>query len=214
MSKIAFRGYNRIKFPSLKLGKTIFCQSLLLRDYLLYLEYDENIEFYGLKPFKIAYKVYGKGKTFQPHLLLRYLQNRPKVVWIKPTLDKEDHQQFIQFVSNFLDTKGFDFAVVCTNEIRKEPLFSNLKLLRRYLRSDLTFATLLLCIEFFEGISDPLLGDLIDFFSYKGENVQTVYSLLAQKLIETDIFSSHITINSSVTLKSKFPIPQNRRFVI
>lgn len=57
MQNLRFRGYNRVKFQSAKLGKTVLCNSLLLRDYLLQLEWDDDVKSYEVKPFKVSYKV-------------------------------------------------------------------------------------------------------------------------------------------------------------
>jgi len=164
MARSVFRGYNRVKFQSLKLGTTIFCQSLLLRDYLLHIEWDENVQSYELKPFKIFIKINGNRKIIQPHLRLNHTNQKPTLVWLKSAIDDEENQRkTIKFLKNFLESNDFNFSVLIADEIRKEPFYSNLKFLRRYLRSEITFSDTLLCQEFFSSVSEPVLGDLVQF---------------------------------------------------
>ena len=212
MARAMFRGYNRVKFPSLKLGKTVFCQSLFLRDYLLHLEWDESVLSYELKPFKISYKAGGQRRTINPHVLLNSSNSQPIVVWLKSSIkDQEDHIQVVKLLTNFCETKGFSFLVKFPEDIRKEPLFSNLKLLRRYSRCEINFDQTLLCREFFESFSNPLFGDLIQFLNVKNEAPETAYALLSQKIIEADINSNFVNHDSSIKLKTQFPNFQRGR---
>jgi hypothetical protein len=214
MSKFKFRGFNRIKFPSEKIGKTVFCQSLLLRDYLIHLEWDETVQSYELKPFKISVKVEGKRKTFQPHLLINHSDRQPTVVWLKSSVsDEASHNLAVKLISNFLQTKGFSFTVKTACEIRREPLFSNLKFLRRYVRCEITLMDSILCTEFFRSISKPHLRDLIHFF--KDNNaVQTAYALLTHKIVEADIHNNSINYDLPVTLRQQFPSFNNGRLMV
>lgn len=213
MAQANFRGYNRVKFQSLKLGKTIFCQSLFLRDYLLHLEWDESVRFYELKPFKITYKTEGRRRrSIHPHLLINTFEDQQIIVWLKSSIsDEEKHNQILKLLTNFCETKGFRFLVKFPEEIRKEPLFSNLKFLRRYSRCEITFQHTVLCRDFFNKISFPSLGELIQFFSEKNENIQIVYALLSQKIVSADVNSSLINYDTPVKLQNRFPSFQNGR---
>lgn len=212
MANATFRGYNRVKFPSLKLGKTVFCQSLFLRDYLLHLEWDETVLSYELKPFRISYKLAGQRRTINPHVLLNTSNNQPVVVWLKSSINDEvNHDQTVKLLTNFCETKGFRFLVKFPDEIRKEPLFSNLKLLRRYFRCEINFNQTLFCREFFESFPEPILGDLIKFLNGKNEPPHTAYALLSQKIIEADVESDLINYESPIKLKNQFPNFQRGR---
>ena len=215
MGRTVFRGYNRVKFQSEKLGKTVFCQSLLLRDYLLHLEWDETVQSYELKPFKISIKLDGNRKTIQPHLLLNHPDKQPTITWLKSAIDDEsNHERTIKYLSNFLKTKRFDFTIVNADEIRREPLISNLKFLRRYIRCEISFRDSLLCNEFFEGVSESVLGDLIRFFKGRNAHVQNAFALLSHKIIEADIHTNSINYELPIKLRQQFPNFTNGRLTI
>ena len=212
MAAATFRGYNRVKFQSLKLGKTVFCQSLFLRDYLLHLEWDDNVQSYELNPFKISYKTNGKRRAICPHVLFNTSESQQNVVWLKSSItNEENHERAIKLISNFCETKDFRFLVKFPDEVRKEPLFSNLKFLRRYIRCEINFNQTLLCREFFESFSNPVFGDLIQFLNDKDEAPQTAYALLSHKIIETDIYLVPINLESPIQLKKQFPNFQRGR---
>lgn len=209
MTKVKFRGYNRVKFQSLKLGRSVFCQSLLLRDYLLHLEWDESIQSYDLKPFRIEYKVEGLRRTFRPHLLISNSDSSQTLVWLKYLVtDEENHNKLIRLISNICEAKGFGFQVKFPEDIRKEPFFSNIKFIRRYARCEITFNQILACKEFFGNHLNvnPLLEDLIQFFLQRSESAQTVYALLGQKIIEADFHSySLFEAELPINLRRQFP---------
>ena len=215
MGRTVFRGYNRVKFQSEKLGKTVFCQSLLLRDYLLHLEWDETVQSYELKPFKISIKIDGNRKIIKPHLLLNHSDKQPTITWLKSATDDDsNHERTIKSLSTYLETKGLDFSVKNAAEIRREPLFSNLKFLRRYIRCEISFRDSLLCNEFFEYISEPHLGDLISFFKGKNAHVQNAFALLSHKIIEADIYTNQINYELPIKLRQQFPNFTNGRLTI
>lgn len=215
MARTIFRGYNRVKFQSGKLGKTVFCQSLLLRDYLLHLEWDETVQSYELKPFKISFEMDGNRKTLRPHLLLNHSDRQSTVTWLKSTIDNApSHERVVKFLSNFLQSQGFDFTVKTADEIRHEPLLSNLKFLRRYLRYEISFTDTLLCNEFFNGVSEPLLGDLICFCKGRNANDHTAYALLTHKIVEADIHIHSINYELPIKLRQQFPNFTNGRMTI
>jgi hypothetical protein len=212
MANAKFRGYNRVKFQSLKLGRTVFCKSLFLRDYLLHLEWDDSIQSYELYPFKISYRTNNRHRTISPHVLLNNSEEQQIVVWLKSSLtDEENFQQTVKIITNFCESKGFHFAVKFPDEIRKEPFLSNLKLIRRYVRCEINFNHIRFCREFFENVSNPLLGNFIQFLVSKNEMPQTAYALLSQKIIETDIYSYPINPESPIQLKKQFPNFQRGR---
>lgn len=214
MRNITFRGYNRVKFPSLKLGKMIFCKSLLVRDYLIHLEWDDTVTSYELKPFKIAYKADGKRRFFTPHLLVNAQANQTKIVWLISSTDLEKGQEkFIKLVSNACSGQGYSFEIKRAYEIRNDPFFSNLKILQRYARFEITIKQIFLCNDFFAQTSAPCLGDLMKFFSCRNEPMQAVFALLAQKIVSADLNSELIDDELSLRLVNSLPAFINGRLI-
>jgi hypothetical protein len=215
MTKVVFRGYNRVKFQSLKLGKTVFCQSLLLRDYLLHLEWDATVSTYELNPFKIIYKFEGKKRIFSPHLLITRLADQPCIVWLKSSPDdkEESSQKSVKLINEICSRNNYYFEIKTPGQIRKEPLFSNLKLLRRYSRNEITINQIVLCNDFFSRNRLPFLSNLIEFFERRNELAQAAYALLAQKIVTADFDSELINDDLSLQLVNSLPSFVNGRLV-
>ena len=213
MTKITFRGYNRVKFQSLKLGKTVFCSSLLLRDFLLHLEQDKSVQSYELKPFKIFYTLNERRRNIQPHVLVKSKQELC-IIWLKSSaIIEEDFELTVRIITNFCETRGFRFAVKFADEIRREPTFSNLQFLRRYNRSEINLEHTILCRKFFDEFSTPLLGDLLRFFKNNDETAETVFGLLSKRLVSVDIDSAPISPDIPIKLENKFPEFKNGRLI-
>lgn len=212
MARAAFRGYNRIKFQSLKLNKTVFCQSLILRDYLTHLEWDDSVISYQIKPFQIIYKINNAPRKFQPHLLVERQENQPSIVWLKSTLNNDEKdEKFIRLITDVCNQNNYILEVKTPCEIRKEPYFSNLKLLRRYNRCEISVQEIFLCSDFFGKFSNPVFGDLVEFFQFRENFPQTAFALLSQKIIRADFDSSLINEDLPIQLINPFPNFKNGR---
>ena len=212
MGKTTFRGYNRVKFQSLKLGKTVFCQSLILRDFLIHLEWDDSVTSYELKPFKISIKTSGKRRIITPHVLVHCHNQTKEIIWLKfIETDDSDYSYLIKPLTTFCKSKGFNFALKFSSEIRKEPLFSNLKFLRKYERTVISTEHSNLCREFFSKDSLPTFGNLIQFFNERNQSREIPYALVSKKIVESDIYSAPINFDSQIELKNEFSNFQNGR---
>lgn len=212
MGKTTFRGYNRVKFQSLKLGKTVLCQSLVMRDFLIHLEWDDSVNSYQTKPFHIAYKINDIPKKFHPHLLVERQKNQISIVWLKSALhNDEKDKNLIGLITDICRNNNYFFEVKTPHEIRREPYFSNLKHLRRYSRYEISIQDIFLCSDFFDKYSSPVFGDLIEFFHYRKKHSQIAFALLSQKIIGADLDSYLINEDMPISLINPFPNLKNGR---
>lgn len=212
MTNIVFRGYNRVKFPSLKLGKTVFCQSLILRDYLIHLEWDDSVISYQIKPLRIIYKINNAQRKFQPHLLVERKKLQPSLIWLKSALqNNKNDTQLINLITDVCKKNDYSFEVKTRFEIRKDPYFHNLRLLRKYNRFEISVQEIFLCSDFFSKFSNPVFGDLVEFFHFRGKFPQTAFALLSQKVIGADLNSYLINEDMPIELINPFPNMQNGR---
>jgi hypothetical protein len=209
-----FRAYNRVKFQSEKLGKSIWCNSLLLRDYLILLEWDTQIKSYELWPFKISYIHQGQRRIFRPHLLFETVEEASTAVWLRGTQDEPGvDEPIVRFLTNFCEKQEVGFLVRHASDIRQDPFFSNLTLLRRYNRCELTVDHIFLCGDFFDKFTTPLFGDLVEFLLGRDCHPATPFALLSQQVIGADLNSNLINENLPIQLTKSINDFENRRFV-
>jgi hypothetical protein len=212
MVRETFRGYNRVKFQSIKLGRPVLCQSLLLRDYLLSLEWDTDVKSYELRPFKITYFENGHRRLFRPHLLFDTWSNEKTAVWLKSSIDDEDvHSRMVRLISDICVRSDLKFSVITSAEIRREPFFSNLQILRRYKRTEITSDHISLCNEVFCRINTPLLGDLIECLLLRDQDPGAAFAFLASRIIEADFHNLPVNFDLPITLTKPVPDYENGR---
>jgi len=212
MKKITFRGYNRFKFQSLKLGRSVFCNSQLLRDFLLDLEWDLKIRSYEIWPFKFIYQEEGRNKTFRPHLVFDTNENHRSAVWLK-SIDpgsEETYSRTIRLITELCARQSLGFLVKSPAEVRRVPYFSNLKILQRYSRCEISIDQLFLCHDFFSQFPTPLLGDLAEFFAYRDQPPAVVFALLSQRIVAGDLDNFRLDYDFPIELINEFPNFENR----
>lgn len=115
-------------------------ESLLERDYMFHLDFDETVASFDEQPVRI--QVAGVNNGYVPDVLVRYLPakdtgevRRPKLVEVKPTelLEKHADKFAPKFAAAeaFAAEQGWDFYKVTEQDIRT-PRLKNYKFLREY----------------------------------------------------------------------------------
>jgi len=178
-------------FPSLKLNRLVWWESLIERDFLYLLEFDKTVLSYQEQPFRIGYTFEGKRHSYTPDLFVQR-SNKQQIVEVKPAkkfLD-EGFIKFCRIISAVCEEHGYEFVVVTDGSIRLQPRLNNIKLFWRYARTPIHPQHRLYCQEFFRAISDhrpTTLEDLLLFFSSKGFEKDVIYALLYRSVLFTDL---------------------------
>lgn len=126
-------GY-RGKFPSNKLKKMVHYQSLLERDAILHLEYHPAVLAYQEQPSEETYyDVEHNARSYFPDFLAVLVTTEKFNVEVKPEgkLQSDKIRDKLERVALRLAETDRKFRVWTEREIRREPLFSNLKRLHR-----------------------------------------------------------------------------------
>ncbi len=129
-------------FSSAKNSKSLGYESLLERDLMILLEFDDTVEGFEEQPVKVPVVVNGrKRKPYVPDILIHYfpLQSgeakRPVLGEVKKTDDlkknKEKYAPKFDAASRYAAEQGWDWHIFTEKEIRT-PYLDNLKFLRQY----------------------------------------------------------------------------------
>ncbi|OGV77450.1 MAG: hypothetical protein A3I83_10150 [Methylotenera sp. RIFCSPLOWO2_02_FULL_45_14] len=129
-------------FSSAKNGKSLGYESLLERDLMILLEFDDAVERFEEQPVKIPVVVNGKKvKPYTPDILIHYRPQssgevqRPVLGEVKVTSDLKKHK--VKYAPKFAaaslyaEERGWDWRKFTENDIRTDYL-ENLKFLREY----------------------------------------------------------------------------------
>jgi len=115
-------------------------ESLLEKDYLLLLDFDESVRSFEVQPVHIP--VPGVPRGYVPDVLVRYhpdpssgLEPKPSLVEVKDTSDlvrnADKYAKKFECATRFAQEHGWEFKIVDQNKIRT-PRLANLKFLREY----------------------------------------------------------------------------------
>lgn len=126
-------------FISAKMQLSVEWESQNERDFLYYLEFDDDVRGYKEQPIRYRYTLNDKYHYHYPDFeIFRHSSERRKFVEIKPlkvTMQDEFKEKTLAIKAKML-SDGFDYIVVTDSQIYDEPLLSNLKLLYRYINHE------------------------------------------------------------------------------
>jgi hypothetical protein len=137
-------------------------ESLLEKDYLLLLDFDDDVESFEVQPVRIP--VAGVPKGYVPDVLVRYHPNsqagtvrKPSLVEVKHTDDlarnAKKYEPKFAAAHQYAEERNWEFVVKDQNDIRT-PRLANLKFLREYRNitpSDADIQTVLGCMKDVDG---------------------------------------------------------------
>lgn len=134
--KVSSRGGNVIgKFPSIKMGRMIAFESLLERDFIYLLDYDEGVTWFEEQPLTIEYQDGGKMLHYTPDF--HAVENGGDVlVECKPTrfVNKDENRRKFATARDWCTQHGWVFRITTEREVRAGFRLQNVKLLTRYAR--------------------------------------------------------------------------------
>lgn len=130
------------KFSSAKNGKSLGYESLLERDLMLLLEFDDTVKSFEEQPVRIPVVVNGKKlKPYVPDILIHYLPAsygeiaRTVLGEVKHTDDlkknKAKYEPKFEAASRYADEHGWEWRKFTEKDIRT-PYLDNIKFLREY----------------------------------------------------------------------------------
>lgn len=148
-------------FSSVKNGKSLGYESLLERDLMILLEFDDTVERFEEQPVKIPVVVNGKKvKPYTPDILIHYRPlssgeiPRPVLGEVKTTMDltKNNAKYAPRFkaASQYANERGWDWRKFTEKDIRSDYL-ENLKYLREYHSAEPDEALLNEVISYLQG---------------------------------------------------------------
>jgi len=202
-------------FSSAKNGKSLGYESLLERDLMILLEFDDSVEGFEEQPVKVPFVVNGKKlKPYVPDILIHYLPatsgevRRPVLGEVKESEDlkknKAKYAPKFEAASLYADERGWEWHIFTEKEIRT-PYLDNLKFLREYYSAE----------------PDPALQHEVIHYLQNARNPITVEVLL-QNLCPTEdrvlhiapaiwhqVATKHIAadLKKLLTMKSKLSLP-------
>jgi hypothetical protein len=177
------------KFPSLKMGRIVWYESLLERDYMYLLEIDSDVLWYREQPGRIYYTLDGKRHRYTPDLLVQRGSGK-QIIEVKPKkeAEKEEYVRLFKIATSICCNQGYEFRVATNETIRLQPRLRGVKILIKYARTPVLPQHQIDCHEFFAGRRrEAPLGEVIQFFASRGTGQQVVYALIYRGVLAVDL---------------------------
>jgi hypothetical protein len=180
--KISNKGTKKVigKFASLKVGRLVWWESQIERDYIYLLEFDSAVVSYKEQPMYIAYYLNSKERHYTPDFLVKRAEKTLVVeVKLEEKVQKEENQHLFRIASSVCARNSYEFIVVTDTMIRVQPRLDNIKLLTRYQRTPISDPYYqIVCYELFAKNCEVSLSKLMQFFASRNISRQVVFSLL------------------------------------
>ncbi|HWS90681.1 MAG TPA: TnsA endonuclease N-terminal domain-containing protein [Pyrinomonadaceae bacterium] len=188
------------KFPSLKMGRIVWYESLLERDYMYLLEIDSDVISYREQPGRIYYTLDGRRHHYTPDLFVERMREK-HLVEVKPKkrAEEEEYRRLFLIAMDTCRSEGYEFKVATDEVIRLQPRLNVVKLLYKYARTPILPQHQIYCHEFFAERQEAPLGEITQFFASKRTGQQVVYALIYHGILLVDI-SKPLTYNCVVRL--------------
>lgn len=134
--EVSNRGGNVIgHFPSLKLGRMVDYESLIERDFIYLLEYEQDVTWYTEQPLTIPYRHQDKDLAYTPDFYV-VRSGRNVVVECKPEkfADSEENRPKFDAARAWCADNGCAFRVVTDAHLRSGYRLQNVKFLVQFAR--------------------------------------------------------------------------------
>ena len=134
--KVSSHGRNVIgRFPSLKMGRMIAFESLLERDFIYLLDYDQQVERFEEQPLTIEYGFDDQQRHYTPDFYVM-LAGHSVLVECKPEhfVNTDENQRKFVVAHDWCIQRGWEFRVVTDQQVRGGFRLQNIKQLTQYAR--------------------------------------------------------------------------------
>lgn len=189
-------GFKKTKgiFPSLKMGRTVKCESQIERDFLYLLEFDTDVLLFQERHLEILYAYKMKTGRYLPSFYVERGSSK-ELVDVKSSSKLNDPENKIKFLAGeeYCRRKGWVFKVVTDEQMREGSLLENIKLLQRYASVDVP-------IEFerhTKALVETNGGEigLVELINRSKEKfgkvaIGNIYSLLYHQILSADLKES------------------------
>lgn len=197
--KMSFRG----KFPSRKNKSSIHWESLLERDYIKVLEYDNQVEKYTSQPVEIEYKYKGKKRRYYPDFLVNLTTGEDFLVEVKPRSKLEDEEVILkaEVGKMYCREEGMTYKIVIEEDIRKGFFLDNFDFLYIYIEEYTNYKVTKLLLELYRENKPCTIAELKESALLQmttNEFYAHLYFLIYEQKISFDMYQEFINENSII----------------
>ncbi|MEL6439832.1 MAG: hypothetical protein AAFQ80_11335 [Cyanobacteria bacterium J06621_8] len=199
------RGYKQTvgNFSSCKMSTSIWYDSALKRDFMYWLEFDPDVVSYATPAISFDYYESGKLKQYIPDFqVIRHQKKQIIDVKSRKTIESDQYKRVYQQLIGMCNEAEWEVVAFSELEVRKEPIFSNIKLLYRYARESFTIDEYKECLEVIVSYLPAPLADIYQILDCHKIPRNVLFKLIFFCLVEIDL-KQPIQLNSAITAVSE-----------
>lgn len=134
--KVSNRGGNIIgRIPSIKMGRMVAFESLIERDLVHMLDFEQDVEWFAEQPLIIEYKHQGKAREYTPDFhIVRHGQDILAECKPEKHVHSVENQRKFAAAQSWCDAQGWVFQVITDTQLRSGYRLQNIKLLTQFAR--------------------------------------------------------------------------------
>lgn len=193
--------FTEFPFEGFKNSSPIVCNSRLLLNYLVFLEWDTTVKSYFQPGIEITVDFQNKKHSAKIELWIEYYDKQTELVQF---LDREwiehfnDDPLLYTTFENFCQSSNFSYMPVNMDDSKNQALISNLNLLWNNARREIKMTHVMLINNFFAKVRETNLGRLTNVLIDAGFEAELIYTLIFHKLILADIL--YFPLNEKTTV--------------
>lgn len=206
--KVSNRGGNIIgRFPSLKMERMIAFESLIERDFIYLLDFEQDVEWFAEQPLTISYQHQGKTLKYTPDFhIIRNGQNVLAECKPEKHIQSAENQRKFTAACSWCMARGWTFQVVTDTHLRSGCRLQNVKLLTQFARYDVSLEVRRRIRTFLSTACFPVtVADVMSYVTPK-RSQSTIIPILHMAFhheLVLPLDYAPISDNSSVTLASR-----------
>ncbi|MCW3491342.1 TnsA endonuclease N-terminal domain-containing protein [Dethiobacter alkaliphilus] len=193
-------------FPSMKVGRSIAFESLLERDFIYLLEFDQNVITFCEQPLTIRYYENNREKSYIPDFAVQRLESI-EIIEVKPKdkLHDEKIQKKLTAGHQYCNTAGYEYLIVTEDNINPV-ILNNIKALFGYSQIKVPAKIKMLVRELLDQSKVMTLNNLSVAIEARSDNAciakSYIYNLLYCHELEVNL-ADPISLNSKVWLSRR-----------
>lgn len=166
-------------------GQAMAYESSIERAFLQLCDFDPSITKFQSQPFQMRYWLDGRERRYTPDVLIE--PNR--LIEVKPErrTQKPEFRRWARAVNEACTDQGYVFEVITDVDIRRQPRFDNVLLLRRYQWQQVPDDVQLDVNHWVRERPGIRLGELVERLGHSENALANVYGLMAQHAVRYDI---------------------------
>ena len=199
------RGYKQTvgNFGSCKMNASIWYDSALKRDFMYWLEFDPDVISYATPAISFDYYESGKLKQYIPDFhVVRHQKKQIIDVRSRKTIESDRYKRVYQQLLGMCNETGWEFVALSELEVRKEPVFSNIKLLYRYARESYIIDQYKDCLEIVHSHLPASLADIYQILDRHKIPRNVLLKLIFCSSVKIDL-KQPIQLDSAITAVSE-----------